>query len=567
MSAQRAALAIAGLAAATLAGGALFVARHGTAGPSVAPSTHRSLVAAAQAGDTAGALEALRSGADANERGADGATPIIWAAYNGDLELVKRLIAAGADLDARNDFGAFALSEAAIAGTTPIISALLAAGAAVDGTNPEGETPLMEVARTGHVEAAKLLVKGGANVNAKELWGGQSPLMWAAAQSQAEMIKFLLASGAEADARGAVRDWPRKVIKEPRPKDMNQGGFTPLLYAAREGCIECAKALVEGGANVDLPDPHRVTPLVMALLNLHFDLAIYLIEAGADVDKWDLYGRSPLYMAADTSTLPVMGNGAMVVLPSMDKHSALDVARLLLDKGADPNLQLKRRPPYRNVPQDRGGDSILSQGATPLLRAARAGDAPFVELLLAHGALVDLPSNQGVTPLMAAAGVEYGLRVTRGRNRTEDGVLKTMQLLLDAGADINARELTEPRGDSAAHQLVIDQRLSDYSYEYRGRQVPSPRAIPHRTALHGAAMKGFNSIVSFLVAHGADLYAKDANGRTPLDLAMGDYNEPFLRQAAEPHQETVALLKTLMAASGGGASPGAAHAGGDGGAK
>ena len=567
MSAQRAGIAIAGLAAAALAGGALLVAGHGSAGPSVAPGKPRSLVAAAEAGDTPAALEALRAGADVNERGADGATAIIWAAYNGDLELVKRLIAAGADVEARNDFGAFALSEAAIAGTAPIISALLAGGAAVDGSTPEGETPLMEVARTGHVEAAKILVKAGANVNAKELWGAQSPLMWAAAQSQPEMVKFLLASGADADARGAVRDWPRKVIKEPRPKDMNQGGFTPLLYAAREGCIECAKALVEGGASIDLPDPHRVTPLVMALLNLHFDLAIYLIEAGADLDKWDLYGRSPLYMAADTSTLPVMGNGSMVVLPSMDKHSALDVARLLLDKGANPNVQLKRRPPYRNVPQDRGGDSILSQGATPLLRAARAGDAPFVELLLAHGALVDLPSNQGVTPLMAAAGLEYGLRVTRGRNRTEDGVLKTMQLLLDAGADINARELTEPKGDSAAHQLVIDQRLADYSYEYRGRQVPSPRAIPHRTALHGAAMKGFNSIVSFLVAHGADLYAKDANGRTPLDLAMGDYNEPFLRQAAEPHQETVALLKTLMAANGGSAPPATAPAGGNGGAQ
>jgi ankyrin repeat protein len=328
---------------------------------------------------------------------------------------------------------------------------------------------------------------------------------------------------------------------------MNQGGFTPLLYAAREGCLACAKELVAGGADLNLPDPHRVTPLVMALLNLHFDLAAYLIEAGADVNKWDLYGRSPLYMAADTNTIPVMGNGAMVVLPSMDKLTALDVAKLLLAKGAEVNIQLKRRPPYRNVPQDRGGDAILSMGATPLLRAARAGDAPFVKLLLEHGALVDLPSNQGVTPLMAAAGLEYGLRVTRGRNRTDEGVLATMQLLVDAGADVNARNVAEPRGASAAGQLVIDQRLSDFSYDYRGRQVPSPRAIPHRTALHGAAMKGFNPFVEFLVAHGADLDAKDANGRTPLDLAKGDYNEPFLRQAAEPHADTVALLEKLRA--------------------
>jgi ankyrin repeat protein len=330
---------------------------------------------------------------------------------------------------------------------------------------------------------------------------------------------------------------------------MNQGGFTPLLYAAREGCIECAKELAAGGADLDLADPHRVTPLVMALLNLHFDFAAYLIEAGADVNKWDLYGRSPLYMAADTSTIPVQGNGSMVVLPSMDKLKAIDVARLLLDKGANVNAQLKRRPPYRNVPQDRGGDSILSMGATPLLRAARAGDTPMVQLLIERGALVDLPSNQGVTPLMAAAGVEYGLRVTRGRNRTEEGVMTTMRALLDAGADINARMLVEPQGEAAAHLLVIEQRLSDYRYDYRGRQVPSPRAVPHRTALHGAAMKGFTSIVKFLAENGADLYAKDANGRTALDLAEGNYNEQFLRQAAEPHADTAALLRDLMAAN------------------
>jgi len=512
-----------------------------------ANAAETTLLEAAQADDGATALALLRERPDVNARGPDGTTAIMWAAYNGDLELVKKLAAAGADVNAKNDFGAFALSEAAMTGSAPIIEWLLKAGANADAANNEGETALMEVARTGHIEAANLLLKAGANINLTEQWGGQSPLMWAAAQSQPEMVKFLLEHGANADARGVVRNWERKVIKEPRPKDMNQGGFTPLLYAAREGCIECVKQLVAGGADLNLPDPHRVTPLVMAIMNVHFDLAAYLIEAGADIDKWDLYGRTPLYMAADMNTLPVMGNGAMVVLPSMDKVTALDIAKMLIAKGADPNIQLKRRPPYRNVPQDRGGDVILSMGATPLLRAARAGDAPMVELLLKNGALVDLPSNQGVTPLMAAAGVEYGLRVTRGRNRTDEGVLATMQLLVDAGANVNARMVTEPKGDSAAQLLVINQRLSDFSYDYRGRQVPSPRAIPHRTALHGAAMKGFTPFVAFLAAHGADLYAKDANGRTPIELAEGHYEENFLKVAAEPHVDTVELLKKLMA--------------------
>jgi uncharacterized protein len=518
-------------------------------GALAAAAEQPTLLEAAEGGDHGAALGALEAGGDVNARGPDGTTALIWAAYNGDADLVQRLLKAGADANATNEFGTFALGEAAIGGYTDVIAALLQGGADADSANPEGETPLMAVARTGNVEAATLLLDAGANVNAIELWGQQSALMWAAAQKQPAMIKLLLARGADVNAHGAVRNWERKVIREPRPKDMNQGGFTPLLYAAREGCIECAKELVAGGADLDLHDPHRVTPLIMALLNLHFDFAAYLIEAGADVNKWDLYGRSPLYMAADTSTLPVMGNGAMVVLPSADQLTAVDVARLLLAKGANVNAQLKRRPPYRNVPQDRGGDSILSFGATPLLRAARAGDTPMVQLLLEHGALVDLPSNQGVTPLMAAAGVEFGLRVTRGRNRTEEGVLSTMRALLDAGADIEARTLMEPQGEAAAHLLVIEQRLSDYRYDYRGRQVPSPRAVPHRTALHGAAMKGFTSIVKFLAENGADLYAKDANGRTALDLAQGNYNEPFLRQAAEPHEETAAVLKELMAAN------------------
>jgi uncharacterized protein len=499
-----------------------------------ATAAGQSLLEAAEAGEHDAALAALKAGGDVDARG--------------PAELARELLAAGADADAKNEFGSFALAEAAIGGYTDVIAALLKGGADASLANNEGETPLMEVARTGNVEAATLLLDAGADVNAVELWGEQSAIMWAAAQKQPAMIKLLAARGADVDAHGAVRNWERKVIREPRPKDMNQGGFTPLHYAAREGCIDCARELVAAGAKLNLQDPHGVTPLVMSLLNLHFDFAAYLIEAGADVNKWDLYGRSPLYMAADTSTLPVAGNGSMVVLPSMDSRRAIDVARLLLEKGANVNAQLKRRPPYRNVPQDRGGDSILSQGATPLLRAARAGDTPMVELLLEHGALVDLPSNQGVTPLMAAAGVEFGLRVTRGRNRTDEGVLSTMRALLDAGADINARMLMEPRGESAAHLLVIEQRLSDYSYDYRGRQVPSVRAVPHRTALHGAAMKGFTPIVKFLAENGADLYAKDANGATALDLAEGNYNEPFLRQAAEPHEETAAVLRELMAA-------------------
>jgi len=512
----------------------------------VALAAETTLLDAAERGDRAAALRVLAKGANPNTPGPDGTTAVMWAASNDDLDLVRALIKAGADVKLKNQLGTSALTEASIIGSAPIIDALLKAGADPNSRNPEGETPLMAVARSGHVDAAKRLLEAGADVNAKEQFGGQSALMWAAAQSQAEMVKLLASKGADLNARGVIRQWERKVITEPRPKDMNKGGFTALLYAAREGCVECARHLIAAGADPDLEDPERITPLNMALLNLHFEFAAFMIKAGADLDKWDLFGRSPIYMAADVSTLPTKGNGAMAVIPSEDTVTALDVARLLLDAGANPNLQLKRRPPYRDVPQDRGGDTILAQGATPLLRAARAGDAPFVDLLLKHKALVDLPSKEGVTPLMAAAGVEFGTRVTRGRNRTNEGVLATMKLLLDAGANINAKMVTDAvrTGEYSAAATAAARA----GRGGRASQVPSASAVPHQTALHGAAERGFTPLVKFLAENGADLNAKDANGRTALDLAKG-IGVPGVKQAqGEPFPETVALLETLMGA-------------------
>jgi len=262
----------------------------------------------------------------------------------------------------------------------------------------------------------------------------------------------------------------------------------------------------------------------------------------------------------------------VAVIPSTDKLTALDVGRMMLEKGANPNIQLKRRPPYRDVPQDRGGDAMLAQGATPLLRAARGGDEKFIALLLEYKALVDLPSKEGITPLMAAAGVDYGARVTRGRNRTEDGVLASMDLLIKAGANVNAHSVLDPRNPSGSYVVGSSAGArgngppsaplaapaapgtADYSASAaiaqrfrRGSQMPSANALPHQTALHGAAEHGFDKFIEFLVANGADLTAKDANGRTPLDVARGAGG---IRGGADAFPKTVALLESLMKSKG-----------------
>src|ERR1700730_5144687 len=294
-------------------------------GPSTGLAADTTLLDAAESGDHAAAMRLVSAkGANVNATGADGSTAIMHAAANDVLELVRALIKACANVKLKNQFGTSALTEAAIIGSAPIIDALLKAGADPNFKTPNGETPLMAAARRGKVDAAKTLLDGGADINAKETWGGQSALMWAAAQSQAGMVKFLASKGANLDDHGKIHQWERKIIAEPRPKDLNKGGFTPLHYAAREGCAACVENLLAAGADPDSEDPDRETPLLHALENLHFDTAAVLVQGGADLNKWDLFGRSPVYMAADVSTLPTKGNGARAVIPSQDKVGALD---------------------------------------------------------------------------------------------------------------------------------------------------------------------------------------------------------------------------------------------------
>jgi len=449
------------------------------AGSAAAQST---LIDAARNGDHAAAVALLAERADPNQAEADGTTPLHWAVHHDDASLVARLLEAGANVAVANDYGATPMSEAAVAANPAVLAALLDAGADVNSPNADGQTALMVVARGGSVAAAALLIERGADVNAREERKGQTPLMWAVAQSQPPMTKLLLEHGAEVDARSTVNEWERMVTAEPRQKNLMPGGFTPLLYAARQGCLECAKQLVAAGAEIDLTDPDGVTPLLSALLNAHFDTAKYLLEAGAKVNKWDFWGRTPLYAAVDFNTLP---HGGRPDRPSLDDTSALAMVDILLAAGANPNAQLKLFPPYRSLRMDRGADTILDIGTTPLLRAARGADLGAIERLVAAGALLDLPQRDGLTPLMVAVGAGASSTDTRGKFRTALEALETADALLEAGAAIDQ---TDARG---------------------------------RTALHYAAAAGYTDVALRLVERGADLAAADADGATPVDAANG----------------------------------------------
>jgi hypothetical protein len=315
---------------------------------------------------------------------------------------------------------------------------------------------------------------------------------------------------------------------------MNHGGFTPLLYAARGGCLECVKHLVTGGADVNLPDPEAVTPLILAITTFHFDVADYLVEAGADVDRWDLFGRTALYAAADMNTIPSPDR------PGVPSYAGRALIAKLLARGANPNIQLKlRRPEFRNAIGERGADNSLATGATPLLRAAHAADLPTIEALLAHGALVDLPNATGLTPLMAAAGLGVSPRSNKARFATPEDRLAAVRMLHAAGASVHTA-IADPRRLEKETPRDLGGPV-----RYASLHIPTDG----QTAIFGAARHGLNDVIEYLVANGARIDVVDAKGATVFDMAAARYAPVPLEPPPAPWPETVALLERLCAAA------------------
>jgi ankyrin repeat protein len=469
--------------------------------------------------------------ADAPASRPDGSTPLQWAVFERNIVEVKRLLAAGANPSVVNNYGVDAMQLAADESDTELLRLLLKAGANPNSVNPDGETVLHLVARSGNLDAAKLLVNAGAQVDPRERFGGQTPLMWATARRHPDLVQFLASKGADVNARSAVRDYSRVATAESRAKQLDWGGFTPLMYAARENCRECVPILIKHGADVTLPDPAGMPPLSIALMNGSWDIAKRLIEAGSDVNQWDIYGQGPLNLAI--VNLTVHGNNPLDQdVP--DRTTARDVVKMLVERGANPNQQLYYHAVARTI---LGAD--IGRGTTPFLTACANGDIETVKLLLAHGANPRLATSDGQGPIILATTARTGgsgfpnsriAGVAAPRRETIDDVAEGQRD--GKGSRVNPTvELIRLLAASGADVNLMSKR--HYLQRTRGG-----------SALHYATRAGDKEAMAALVDLGIDVNAKDEDGLTALDYAMGRGYVPFLQQAQAPRKDLADLLRS-----------------------
>jgi ankyrin repeat protein len=434
----------------------------------------RRLVEAARKGNNAAIRSLLKEKAAINTPATDGTTALHWVVRADDLDMAQLLLRTGADAKLADRYGITPLKLAAENGNATMIDVLVKAGGNPNAALPDGETVLMTAARTGKPEAVKALLAHGAKPSAKESRFGETALMWAAAQNNADAIRVLAAAGANLNDKSSQTSFPefKFITSGMVTTSLPKGGWTALMYAARQGAVDAARALAEAGADLNQVDPDGTTATVVAVINAHFDLAAMLAAKGADLNVADTSGMTALYAAVDMHTL-----GPMLSRPGPKVTDELDAAALvpvLIKHGANPNLRLKK--PIIGRHHD-SGDASMGEGTTPLMRAAKSSDLPVLKALLTGGADPSITQKDYSNTVMVLLGGRGG--------GNEAALLEAVKLCIEHGADVDA-------------------------FNANGQ-----------TAVHLAVQKGANTIVRYLAEKGAKLDLKNKQGRTPMDLALG----------------------------------------------
>ena len=435
------------------------------------------LIEAVKAGDAVAVQALLAGGVNVDTPAADGATALHWAVHRESIDLVERLLAAGADATVANRYGVQPISLAAENGSAAIVERLLQSGADANAALPGGETALMTAARTGNPDVLRALIAHGADVNARDATHGQTPLMWAAARGHARAVHVLAESGGDVNARttGEAQPGGRRYIFAVPPVT----GFTPLVFAARGGHIDAVAALLDAGADVNDTVSDGQSVLLVAVANANWDVADYLLDRGADPNLAGA-GWNALHQTVRTRRMNV-GFGAPGPIPSGSTDS-IDVIRKMLDRGVDVDARMTR-----NGMRDGQRNRLNRLGATAFFLASKVTDVEAMKVLLEGGADPLIPSAENTTALMVAAGLDIWNPGEDGGSLggQEEEVLEAVRMLVELGHDVNA--------------------VNDLG----------------ETALHGAAFRGVNIVVEYLVEQGARLDARDRNGWTPWAIAYG----------------------------------------------